>query len=129
MDPITVIATALTLGAQIALKSTVETAAKDAYAGLKAVVLRKVGKQPDAASSIEAVENKPDSAARKEILVEALTTAGAHRDQEVVDRATDLLKLLETRSPGVTGGLVGQINAAGGKVLVLSGGNHGTINM
>jgi hypothetical protein len=129
MDPITVIVTALSLGAQTALKSTVETATKEAYASLKAIVLRKLTKQPDAASAVEAVEHKPDSAVRREILVKELTIAGAHSDQEVVDKATDLLKLLETKLPGVTGGLVGQINAAGGKVLVLSGGNQGTINM
>jgi hypothetical protein len=35
MDPVTVIVTALSLGAQTAFKSTVETAVKDAYAGLK----------------------------------------------------------------------------------------------
>ncbi len=129
MDPVTVIVTALSLGAQTALKATVETAVKDAYAGLKSLVLRKLGKQPDAAAAVEAVEKHPESAGRKATLVEELTTAGAHHDQEVVDKATDLLKLLETKSPGATGGLVGQINAAGGKVLVLSGGNQGTINM
>ena len=36
---------------------------------------------------------------------------------------------LENKFPGVTGGPVGPISAAGGKVLVVSGGNQSTINM
>jgi hypothetical protein len=47
----------------------------------------------------------------------------------VVDRATEMLKLLESKSPGATGGLVGQINAAGGKVVVFNGPNYGPITM
>ncbi len=50
------------------------------------------------------------------------------RDQEIIDKATVLLQLLERGSPGATGGLVGQINAAGGKVLVVAK-NDGFINM
>jgi hypothetical protein len=110
------------------LKATLEASVKDAYAGLKGLVLRKLGKQGDVAGAVESVEKKPESAGHKQVLQEELTAAGAGRDQEVVDTATELLKLLEGNSPGITGGLVGQINAAGGKVLVV-GTNAGTINM
>jgi hypothetical protein len=129
MDPVTVIVSALSLGAAAGLEPTVATAVKDGYAGLKALVLRKFGTKGDAADALAKVETKPDSAGRKTTLQEELTAAGADRDQEVVDRAAELLKLLESEAPGVTGGLVGQINAAGGKVLVLSGGNQGIINI
>jgi hypothetical protein len=129
MHPVQVIVTALSLGAEAGLKSTVEAAIKQAYGGLKALVLRKFGKQGNTANALELVGKKPASTPRKKKLHEELTEAGAGKDQEVVDRATDLLKLLESKAPGVTGGLVGQINAAGGKVLVLHGGNQGTINM
>jgi hypothetical protein len=128
MDTVAVIVSAIALGAEIGLKSTVEAAIKDAYAGFKALVLGKFGKHGDTAKAVEEVEKKPDSNGRKETLKEELTAAGAHQDQEVVDKATDLLKLLESKSPGATGGLVGQINAAGGKVLVI-GTNHGSITM
>jgi hypothetical protein len=129
MEPVTVIVSALSLGAAAGLQPTVAAAVKDAYAGFKALVLRKFGKTGDAADAIEKVEKKPDSDGRKATLQEELTAAGADRDQEVVDRAAELLKLLESVAPGATGGLVGQINAAGGKVLVVAGGNQGTINM
>jgi hypothetical protein len=128
MDPVSVIVSAVALGAGTALTATVEAAIKDAYAGFKALVVGKFGKHGETAKAIEEVEKKPDSNGRKETLKEELTAAGAHQDQEVVDKATDLLKLLEGKSPGATGGLVGQINAAGGKVLVI-GTNHGRITM
>lgn len=129
MDPVQVIVVALSLGAEAGVKSTVEAAVKQAYAGLKALVLRKFGKQGDTAKALEMVAKKPTSLQRRKKLHEELTTVGAGKDQEVIDGATGLLKLLERKSPGVTSGLVGQINAAGGKVLVLHGGNQGTINM
>jgi hypothetical protein len=128
MDPITIIVTALALGAAAGLKPTAERAIKDAYGGLKALVLRKYGKQGDTPKAVEAIETKPDSEPRKGVLKEELAAAGADRDQELVDKATELLKLLEDRSPGMTGGLVDQINAAGGKVVVV-GINYGPITM
>lgn len=129
MDPHTIIATALSLGATTALKSTAEQAVKDAYSALKSLLVRKFGSKGDTAKAVDGVEAKPDSDARKAVLQEELESAGAGKDQEVVDRATELLKLMESKSPGVTGGLVGQINAAGGKVIVVGGSNYGPINM
>jgi len=58
-----------------------------------------------------------------------VAAAGADRDQELVDRATEILKIIESKSPGATAGLVGQINAAGGKVVVIGGDNRGNITM
>jgi hypothetical protein len=128
MDPITVIVTALSTGATVALTSTAEQAIKDAYAGLKGLLLRKFGKQGDTEKAVEDVERKPDSNGRKETLKEELTTAGAARDAELVGKATELLELLEKKSPGISGGLVGQIRADGGQVFVAQT-NYGAVDM
>ncbi|MDI6792515.1 MAG: hypothetical protein QME81_06565 [bacterium] len=120
--------TALALGAAAGLKSIAAQAVKDAYTGLKALILRKYSNQGNTAQAVEGLESKPDSNGRRETLKEELIAGKADQDQEVVDQATDLLQKLENGLPGVTGGLVGQINAAGGKVTVV-GGNVGQIIM
>ena len=126
IDTINTIVSAISIAATAGLKSTAEDAVKDAYTAFKALLLRKFGKSGDTADAVEKVEKKPDSEGRKATLKEELTAAGAHEDKEVVARAAELLELLESTSPGITGGLVGQINAD--KVVVV-GHNKGTINM
>lgn len=124
MEPVTVIVGALVAGAAAALKSTAEQAVKDAYAGLKRLVLDRCRHKADVAQAVVELESKPDSAGRKATLQEELAAAGVDKDQEVVDCAVALLKEAEKQNPGITGGLVGQINAAGGKVVVVGGNVH-----
>ncbi|MGZ4971318.1 MAG: hypothetical protein ACXWDN_01050 [Limisphaerales bacterium] len=121
MDPITVIVTALIAGATAALKPTAEQAVKDAYAGFKRLIIDRYGHKGDVNQAVAQLESKPDSVGRKATLQEELATTEADKDQEVVDRAVALLKEAENQSPGITGGLVGQINAAGGKIIVVGG--------
>ncbi|MBV9327426.1 MAG: NACHT domain-containing protein, partial [Chloroflexi bacterium] len=47
-----------------------------------------------------------------------LQEVGADRDQHVLDQATRVLQQAEHARPGSTGGLVGQLHAQGGRVLV-----------
>jgi hypothetical protein len=129
MDPLQVITAAVASGAAAAAQTTAAEAIKDSYAALKSLVLEKFGKKGDAAEAVKGVETKPTSKPRQEVLREELESAGAGKDQEVVDKATELLKLLESHTPGATGGLVGQINAAGGKVVVIGGDVHGGFKM
>lgn len=121
MEPLTVIVGALVHGAAAALKSTAEQAVKDAYAGLKRLVLDRCGNKSDVSQAVTELESTPDSAGLKATLQEELAAAGVDKDQEVVDCAVALLKEAENQNPGITGGLVGQINAAGGKVVVVGG--------
>jgi hypothetical protein len=129
MDPLQIITTAVAVGGAAGAKATAEHAVKDAYAALKSLLVKKFGKKGDTAGAIKNVEANPESKARRAVLREELEAAGAGKDQEVVDKATDLLKLVESRSPGATGGLVGQIDAAGGKVVVVVGDIHGGFKM
>jgi len=89
MDPIsTAIAGALAnLGA---------TAVKDAYAGLKALLVRKFGPESKVAKAVEEVEAKPESEPRKAVLAEELETAGAVKDEEIVRAAHTLATAVET---------------------------------
>jgi hypothetical protein len=128
MVPVSVIVSAIALGAGKGLNSMVEAAIRDAYSGFKGLILRKFGKRDQTVKSIQEVEKDPESVEHKETLKAELTRVGADRDQEVLNKATELLKLLEDRSPGATGGLVGEIDADGGKVLVI-GTHHGPITM
>jgi hypothetical protein len=126
MDPITILMSALSLAAT-ALKPVVDEAIKDGYTGLKALIVRKFGgKEPELAQVLEQHEKRPEL--YKPTAETVLKNVGADQDQELVDKATELLKKAESVSPGVTHGLVGQINAAGGRVIV-AGTIHGGIRM
>ena len=48
MDPITLIVTALAAGAAVGITDTASSAIEDAYAGLKALVSKRLGRRPDA---------------------------------------------------------------------------------
>ena len=126
MDPLTVILSALSLAGTV-LKPVADQAIKDGYVGLKELIIRKFGgKEPELTQVLDQNEKRPD--VYKPAAEAALKQVGADQDQEILDKATDLLKRAEAAQPGVTGGLVGQINAAGGRVIV-AGTIHGGVRM
>lgn len=67
MDPITMIVSAIALGAAAGLKPTAEQAVKDAYAGLKALIQLKY-----ANVSLAPLEEAPESEARRAVVEEDL---------------------------------------------------------
>ena len=95
MDPITLITTALVAGAVAASKDVAKQAVKDAYAGLKALIVRKFGDKSDAEDAMAAVEKKPDSGGRQAMLAEELEAAQAAQDDEVLKQAQAFLDMLE----------------------------------
>jgi hypothetical protein len=122
VDPITVILSALAVAAGKAGAQAVQ----DGYAALKSVILRKYGRgQPKLEERIDDFVRDQDTF--KKPAEKALQDAGVGTDQEVIDQAVDLLWQAETAEPGVTRGLVGQINAQGVVVAgTIYGGVHQT---
>jgi hypothetical protein len=94
MEPVTMIATALALGAAAGLKPTAEQAVKDAYAALKALIKSRYPKV-----SVEQLEEAAASKARRSVIEEDLTSVQAADDREVLQRAKNLMEAVHRHAP------------------------------
>ena len=96
MDPVTTaIVTALSAGTIAGLTDTAKTAITDGYNKLKGLLTKKHGKNSDIVKAVENLEAKPDSKARKDVLVEEIATAKAEQDEEIVAAANQILTLVQ----------------------------------
>jgi hypothetical protein len=96
MEPITAIVTALALGAAAGLKGTAEQLITDGYTALKTVITRTF---PQASASVDQLEQAPDSQARRAVVEEDLTRAGAGHSAGVLQHARALLDTIAQRAP------------------------------
>lgn len=96
MEPISLIVSALAAGALAALKPTAEQAVKDAYAGLRSLVVRKFKGN---AASVEQLEGAPDSKARRAVVEEDLGKSDAAQDAAILQKAQALIAALEAHDP------------------------------
>ena len=93
MDPITLIVTALAAGAASGAAEAASAAVKDAYAGLKALLARRLGGRPDAELVLARHERAPE--VWQAPLMAELADAGADRDLELVQAARALMTLVD----------------------------------
>jgi hypothetical protein len=101
VDPITVIVSALALGAASGVKATASSAVQDAYRAVKELIARHY-KSVD----VRPVEQRPDSAAKRDSLAEDLADAGAGTNAELL-AAARLLVSQVTAHDAAVGAAVG----------------------
>jgi hypothetical protein len=92
MEPIS---TAILAG----LAKLAEPAIKDAYDGLKTIIVRKFGANHEVVKAVENIEKRPQSIGRRETLKEEIVSSGASEDAEIVMVARSLLEQMQ-RQPG-----------------------------
>jgi hypothetical protein len=113
MDPITAaIVAAVSAGAIGGLTEVGKTALTDAYGKLKALLVKKFGKESDVVQAVEQVEAKPVSAARKAALAEEVATAKADLDSELLQFAQALQQVIQSST-----GNAGHIQTAAGNYI------------
>lgn len=100
MDPITLIVTALVVGAAAGLSDTAAQAVKDAYAGLKSLIGRRY-----AAVDLVPLEEQPAALDARAAVAEQLAAGGAAADAELQAQAATLARLLAEHAPGAAPGV------------------------
>src|SRR5262249_52610373 len=104
MDPIT---TAIVAALPALASELVKSSVKDAYAGLKAVILRKWGAASPVAKSVDALEANPKSKGQAAVLAENVAAVNATADAEVMQALAKLVD--ELKKEGVGGEAVARI--------------------
>lgn len=112
MDPITTAVIA-------ALQKLSEPVIRDAYDGLKALIVRKFGSSSRVAAAVDEAEAQPASSARASVLAEEVEAAQAVKDEELLTAARRLEALLASAPGG--GDVVTQTIQGSGNYVVGKG--------
>jgi hypothetical protein len=112
---LTTIVAALVAGATAKAKDVASEAVGDAYHALKALVLRRIGKD----TAVHSIEQNPDSETARKELVTTLAASNLQADREIVQLAQKLEDALgQSHAPGTSGpgdidvgSVHGQVNA------------------
>jgi hypothetical protein len=83
-----------------AVANLAEPAIKDAYQGLKALIAKKFGEKHEVVRAVESLEEKPESAGRRQTLQEEVKSAGVENDDEIVTAAQDLIEKVKAQPGG-----------------------------
>ncbi len=96
MEPLTLIATALALGAAKGAHEVGKDGVVDLYQGLKALITRKYGVVD---AEVVGVESEPEEPLRRQLLAKKLGQAGAGDDEELRALAEELLRQIAENAP------------------------------
>ena len=139
MDPITTsaIVAAIAAGAAAGASDVASQAIRDAYDGLKTLILRKFGDKPQAPASLQLVEAQPDSEPYQQALETTLEEVHAADDPDIASQTQTLLDLLQEQGLGGTylarlegSGAIAQgpgAVAAGKGGVAIGGSVHGSV--
>lgn len=122
MDPISMLVSALTTGAVMALQETAGTAIKDAYQGLVNLIGKRFAKDPKATAALEGHKEDPETWQKP--LEKSLRESNVTEDPEILALAQKLLQLTESQKASpkynvkVTGNVQGFVQ-----------GDHATVSM
>jgi hypothetical protein len=122
MDPMSMLISALTTGAVVALQETAGTAVKDAYQGLVNLIGKRFSTNSKAKAALEGYKEDPET--WKKPLEKSIRETNLAEDQEVLVLAQKLLQLTESQKPSakydvkVTGNVQGLVQ-----------GDHATVSM
>lgn len=102
MDPISLaIVAAVAAGLAKGAGDVGQSVIVDGYRQLKSLLARRFGGHSQVVQAVDAVESRPESAARRGVLTEEIANSGADRDPEIVDLAQDLLdRIQRDAAPG-----------------------------
>lgn len=114
MEPITIIVTAIALGASAGLKPVAEQAVKDAYAGLKSVIQSKYSQTR---MGVELIEKDPTSETYKSAATEIIEGTKADKDEEVLIKAQTVLDTVQNQAPEIAAAIGVDLNDIKGASL------------
>ncbi len=133
MEPtITFIVAAITAGIVAASRTVAEEVVKDAYQGLKQLIIDKYQVRKNLATAWQGAENDPGNEAWQQMLTQELKQAGADTDPEVLKAAQILNQLLVEHDPQAYGEIkvdVDTIRAMGSIIVDSEAGGPGQVDV
>jgi len=95
MDPVTIVVSALVAGLITGTTEMAKTAVIDIYESLKKSLSNKTEGNDDARAALVAIEKKPESEARQNVLKEELAKLNLEKDAELIQLAKSILEHLD----------------------------------
>ncbi|MAP62723.1 MAG: hypothetical protein CMH34_03045 [Microbacterium sp.] len=117
MDPVTIVAAAVAIGASEGVHETTKSAITDAYAALRNWL---TSRYKSVTAEVTGLETEPQEELRRALLAKKLAAAGANDDPELRELAQTLLTLVEEQEPDApaTVGVVLRRASVGGDVEI-----------